>query len=126
MHKKNPFVKTMPHLGQIVKGVLNDQRISQARFSKLTGWPENTVSGMLNRRNWNGADLLLAGQVLKHNFVRYLEPEPQEATVSKTMFEEEVKEKKRLEAQVKELEEDLLEEKAKHKGTLEAIERMKK
>jgi len=68
--------KSYPHIGEIVRGIMKDQRVTQRKLGKTIGWHNTTINQMLKRRTWDIAELLEVGKALKTDLLKYFYPVP--------------------------------------------------
>ena len=126
MKKKNPVEKNLPDIGKIVKNLLKEQRKNMAWFCKQTEWAKGTVSDMLKRKNWNIADLLYAGQILKKDLLQNYYPQAATATIAVSEFESLMKEKQKLESELSQANEELKIVTVKYETSQESIKNMRR
>ena len=107
--KKNATLdKSYPAINEIVRGLMKDQRMTQRKLGKMVGWHNTTINGMLKRRTWNIAELLVIGKALNTDLLSYYYPVPPAPVVPATDLQSAQEEIERLKADMKTKDDELL------------------
>ncbi len=108
MKKRAQLEKDLPHIGEIVRKLMKEKRITHRRLGRVNGWHTSTVTMMLKRRNWSIAELLLTGKVLQTDLLKYFYPVPPVPQVPVTDLEAARSELDALKTEMKLKDEELL------------------
>jgi hypothetical protein len=89
MTRKHQLAKTLPHMGKVVRQLLDEKKTNRNQLSKLTGWDRNSVDKLLLKKNWTALEMLVVGNALQVKLTDYLYPE-EEPKFPKSAFDAEV------------------------------------
>jgi len=126
MKKKNSFEKKLPDIGKTVKAILKKKGLTQTALAKKAEWQPPTMTLLLNRRNWEIAELLLIGSILELDLLDYYRAAPTEPMLPANQVQQGLDRIQKLEDTIAKLqmEHKLLE--AKYDGALEAMDKLRK